>query len=56
MIRKFVQFFSSLEEQEVGVATPPGVDLKPIEESVDDELVRHVVIALVQERLVGLLK
>jgi len=41
LVRKFVQLFSQLEEGEAGagLATPTDVDLQPIAESVDSELV-----------------
>lgn len=47
LIRKFVQLFSQLEEGEAGagLATPTDVDLQPIAESVDNELVCGRIVA-----------
>ena len=47
LVRKFVQLFSQLEEGEAGagLATPTDVDLQPIAESVDSELVCDGVVA-----------
>ena len=57
-MRKFVQLFSSLEEgvASAGLAPPTssdGVDMEPIKESVDKELVRLCVCAVSMVMWVG---